>query len=288
MKRKKTIRIAEITISVEWEDRNLGCTLHPIYQSFSGNGKSDIALQIREATHTVPLGKKVFDCAPVWTLYRGKAYLVIKLFNDERVPCHERLMVLRPRIRHAELHVKRPPNGSPFVVEPFYGPTAELLMVQYLTRGQGILLHSCGIEIDGRGILFVGHSGAGKSTMARLWKDGGNVPILSDDRIIVRKRDGVFWMYGTPWHGQEEFASPEGYPVEKIYFIKHARKNEIKGTNAREATSKLLSCSFPPFWDREGMNFTLDLLSDLSNAVPCRELGFLPDNGIIHSIRSMN
>jgi hypothetical protein len=121
-----------------------------------------------------------------------------------------------------------------------------------------------------------------------LCRDGANVPILSDDRIIIRKKEGVFWMYGTPWHGEEEFSSSKGYPLDKIYFIKHASRNQITKPPGIEATSKLLSCSFPPFWDKKGMNFTLDLLSDLSNTVPCRELGFLPDNGIMHVIRSRN
>jgi hypothetical protein len=140
--------------------------------------------------------------------------------------------------------------------------------------------------LGGKGILFVGHSGAGKSTMARLWRGGANVPILSDDRIIVRKKEGVFWMYGTPWHGEGEFASPSGCPVDAIYFLKHARENKVAKTGEIEAASKLLTCSFPPLWDERGMKFTLDFLSELSKGVPCRELGFLPDEGIVPFIRS--
>jgi len=286
MKQKIAIRIAEVSISIEWEDRNLECMLHPIYQLFFGNGKSDIVLRIREGFQTVPLGRKVFDGAPVWTLYRGKGKWVIRLFHDDRDSPVERVMVLDPSLRHGELYVKKSPNGSPFVVEPFHGPTAELLMVQYLSQGRGILLHACGIELEGKGILFTGHSGAGKSTMAQLWNDAENVSILSDDRIVLRKKDGFFWIYGTPWHGEEQFASPEGCPLERIYFIKHAERNQIEGTAGIEATSKLLAYSLPPFWDKRGMGFTLDFLSELSKKIPCQELGFLPDEGIVPFIQS--
>lgn len=288
MKRKIHIRIAEIAITIEWEDRDLHCKLHPIYQPFSGNGVSDIVLRLRKGTHNLPLGEKVFDCAPVWTLYRGNGKWVIKLFHDESDPHAGRVMLLHPSLRYGELYVQKPANGPPFAIQPFTGPTAELLMVQYLGRGHGILLHSCGITLDGKGILFVGHSGAGKSTMAHFCRDGANVSILSDDRIIVRKKDGVFWMHGTPWHGEEEFASPSGCPVDTIYFIKHGGKNKITETNVIDATSQLLTCSFPPLWDQKEMKFTLDFLSELSNSVPCHELGFLPDSGIIHFIRSIN
>ncbi|UCD72022.1 MAG: hypothetical protein JSW70_03250 [Syntrophobacterales bacterium] len=286
MKRKIRIRIAEITIAIEWEDRNLHCRLHPTYQPFRSNGKSDIVLRLREATQDIPLGKKIFDCAPVWTLYRRNGYRIIKLFTDEWDPSIERVMVMNPSLYRGELYVKKPADESSFAIEPFSGVTAELLMVHYLAQGKGVLLHSCGIELDGKGILFVGHSGAGKSTMARLCNNAGDVPILSDDRIIVRKKDGIFWMYGTPWQGEEQFASPKGHPLHRIYFIKHARKNKITKTDEIGATSKLLTCSFPPFWDKKGMRFTLDFLSDLSNTIPCRELRFVPDESIVPFIQS--
>jgi hypothetical protein len=286
MRKRIHIRIAEITIALEWEDRNLQCKLHRSYQSFYGNGTSDIVLRLRRGIQDVPLGKKVFDCAPVWNLYRGNGKWVVTLFTDEGAPYGERVMVLHPSLRRGELCVRKPADGPPFAIQPFSGPTAELLMVQYLSRGHGTLLHACGIMLGGKGILFVGHSGAGKSTMARLWRHGTNVPILSDDRIIVRKKEGVFWMYGTPWHGEGEFASPSGCPVDTIYFLKHAGENKMAKTHEIEAASRLLTCSFPPFWDGKGLRFTLDFLSELSKGVPCRELGFFPDKGVIPFIQS--
>ena len=49
-------------------------------------------------------------------------------------------------------------------------------------------MHGCGIvRADGTGNLFVGHSGAGKSTTTRLWTEVEDVEVLSDDRIIVRR-----------------------------------------------------------------------------------------------------
>ena len=57
-----------------------------------------------------------------------------------------------------------------------------------LTQEKAIELHSCGIvRPDGTGNLFVGHSGAGKSTTTRLWTAREDVEVLSDDRIIVRR-----------------------------------------------------------------------------------------------------
>jgi len=150
--------------------------------------------------------------------------------------------------------------------------------------GQGAIIHACGIEIGGEGLLFVGTSGAGKSTMASLWKETENITILSDDRIIVRKKSGVFWAYGTPWHGDVKLASPKGVPLKKVFFITHATKNKVKRFAGAEAIFKYLVCSFPPFWNPQGMEFTLAFLSDLSGSIPCYDLGFLPDDRVLDFI----
>src|SRR5215469_6722666 len=47
-------------------------------------------------------------------------------------------------------------------------------------------VHACGVEdSDGRAYHFVGQSGAGKPTTARLWHKARGIHVLSDDRIIL-------------------------------------------------------------------------------------------------------
>ena len=77
-------------------------------------------------------------------------------------------------------------------VAPLEYPLDELLIMHRLTQERAIELHGCGIvRADGTGNLFVGHSGAGKSTTTRLWTEREDVEILSDDRIIVRRDEGA-------------------------------------------------------------------------------------------------
>jgi energy-coupling factor transporter ATP-binding protein EcfA2 len=160
----------------------------------------------------------------------------------------------------------------------------ELLMINYLAQGRGVIIHCCGIEKDGEGILFIGESGAGKSTMANLWNADGGIEILSDDRVIVRKSGEDFRMYGTPWHGEAQFVSPRGVKLKKMFFLRHAGQNEVHPLSGAESVQQLLKCSFPPFWDATGMNFTLDLFTDLATVVPCYGLGFKPDRSAIDYI----
>jgi hypothetical protein len=85
--------------------------------------------------------------------------------------------------------------------EPLEYPLDELLIMHRLTQEKAIELHSCGIvRPDGTGNLFVGHSGAGKSTTTQLWMAREDVEVLSDDRIIVRRDEGGV-LAETPCHG---------------------------------------------------------------------------------------
>jgi len=160
-------------------------------------------------------------------------------------------------------------------------------MINLLSQGRGILIHGCGIDDSGEGILFAGNSGAGKSTIARLLTNKG-VKVLNDDRVIIRKKFGSFWMYGTPWHGEVKECLPEKVPLKKIFFIKHSKNNFIRKITPMEVGYRLVVSSLSPFWDKRGMEFTLNLCSELANAISSYELAFVPDPSILDFIRRKN
>ena len=137
----------------------------------------------------------------------------------------------------------------------------------------------------GNGHLFAGQSGAGKTTMAKLWQQEEEVVILSDDRIILRNIEGKLWMYGTPWHGEAGLAHPARARLTRIYFLRHGQKNEIVSQRAAEAVGRLFAHSFPPFYSLAGLDFTLGFFEEVVTAVPCDELRFLPDQRVIEFIR---
>ena len=148
-----------------------------------------------------------------------------------------------------------------------------------------MMVHSCGISDKGRGLLFAGSSQSGKRTMANLWKKEKDTAALSDDRIIVRKMKKKFWIYGTPWHGDAKVCLKEKAPLEKIFFLKHTKNNIIKKVGPADAVSRLIICSFLPFWDKKGMEFTLKFCAELVENVPCYELGFVPDEHVLDFVR---
>jgi hypothetical protein len=232
-------------------------------------------------------GRLLFDSGSLWQLYAeetgyrfrlagvrpGQSTYKIARFNDDFTRGE---VVCDPR---------RIPPGEPLY--PLQYPLDELLLINLLALGRGVEFHACGVsDLEGKGYLFVGHSEAGKTTSARLWQRQSDALLLSDDRVIVREVDGKFWMYGTPWHGEEEISSPRKVELTHIFFLRHGQQNELAPLRRAEAAAELFSRSFPTFFSPSGLGFTLEFLDRLTASVACAELSFVPDERVIDFVRS--
>ena len=170
-------------------------------------------------------------------------------------------------------------------VYPLEYPLDELLMIHRLAQGEGAEIHACGVvTVDGTGRLFVGHSGAGKSTTSRLWLRQPGSCVLSDDRIILRLRDGKPVMYGTPWHGDAGLAAQASAPVNQILLLEHAGRNEFLPLDPARATAELFARTFVPYHSSSGLAHTLDFLEKLTARVPVAVFRFVPDGSAVEEI----
>jgi hypothetical protein len=224
----------------------------------------------------------VFDSGGAWRLHQEPGgQLGFRFFSSNTGDTPYLIMRLACDARTGTLTFHRPfyPGDAP--VDPLQFPADEVLMVQLLGQGLGAEIHSCGVvDGNGRGYLFAGQSGDGKTTTARLWEGRPGVRILSDDRIVVRREGNSFVMYGTPWHGEAELAESLKAPVDAIFFLKRGLENEALRVSASEAAAELLARSFVPFHDSRSVERTLGFLGQLAAEVPCAWLPFVPDNNL--------
>src|SRR5882672_189156 len=131
----------------------------------------------------------IFDSGAVWRMYDGDAGFIFDFRSSilGKFP-YKRLLVDRS-FHKAVLQMNEAyfADGT-YNPCPLEYPLDELLIMHRLTQEKAIELHGSGIvRPNGDGNLFVGHSGAGKSTTTRLWTSREEVEVLSDDRIIVRR-----------------------------------------------------------------------------------------------------
>ena len=274
------IRIADVAISIEGETSG---EIASAYLPFIGQGKPDISLRLHRGIPEIVVGEKVFECPPIWTLYRENGTSVIRLFPE--MGDLQRVLFFPHPLKHADLYFAH--NCTRFI-DPYFGPTIELLLMHYLAQEKGVTLHACGIVLEDKGILFLGESGAGKSTLARMWDQESGVDILSDDRVIVRRQGPEFRVYGTPWHGEATFGSPREAKLERIFFLRHGQKNSLKEMKGLDTLSHLLTCSFSPLWDSQAMEFVLEFFSQLTAQVPCQELSFRPEKSALALVKKIS
>ncbi len=281
--------VAGLRIKVVARDRNLTLDVDGAMARFLiPAGISDATVTVgRGDTVGANAGELVFDTGSVWKLYRDGDRHRFILSSAAVGPRPYREAVFNAGFTSGEIWLQRAyfdPAGSVF---PLEYPLDELLVQGLLVRGRGAELHGCGIvDASGRGLLFVGQSGAGKTTMARLWQGVPGARILSDDRIIVRRAGRGFVMYGTPWHGEAELSEPGSAPLRGVFFLAHDVRNVLVPLTVPEATARLLACGFPPFYDRDGMSFTLGFLGEVAAEVPCQELRFVPDATVVRCVQA--
>jgi len=168
----------------------------------------------------------------------------------------------------------------------------QVLLITYLAqRKSGIFVHAVAVkDLDGKGFLFAGKSGAGKTTTARIWYKNSKATVLNDDRIIIRKRKGQFFIYGSPWHGafSDYLASRiESADLSKFFFIYHSIKNRASLISPQEAFRFLYPTLFSTFWDKICLENIISFCENLVKSVRCFHLGFKKDKSIIEFIRKI-
>jgi hypothetical protein len=185
---------------------------------------------------------------------------------------------------HVVLNRSAFPAGTP--VYPLEYPLDELAMIHRLGLGEGLEIHALGlVDDDGSGYLFLGHSGAGKSTTANLWKQQRGVRLLSDDRIILRQQDGKIVMYGTPWHGDAGVASPDCAPLSAIFLLEQASEDELLPLPQSKAAAELFARAFVPHYVKSAIQYSLEFADRVTHTVPNSILRFAPTLNAVEVVR---
>ena len=292
---------ADITINVEWV-----ASLHEREESWK------------------------FDSGAVWRMYEDTPGFIFDFRSSIFGTLPYKRLIVDRCFRKALLQMSEECfAGGVYDACPLEYPLDELLIMHRLTQEKAIELHGSGIvRANGVGNLFVGHSGAGKSTTTSLWTEREDVEVLSDDRIIVRRdedpsfvetpceaagsanKHGVLRlrdrsaspighsaqddkkcrmrMYGTPWHGEAMYASPNSAPLARIFVLEHGHGNVITPLTPSQAVAELFARSFVPFHRHEYVDSALVFLEELANAVPVYRYAFEPDQRAVEKIRNFH
>lgn len=159
--------------------------------------------------------------------------------------------------------------------------TLSFICMQELPRRQeGLLLHGAGVVMNGKGLVFFGASGQGKSTVARLAQGQGEV--LTDETVIVRLTPSgptllstPFWGLSTPVEHIQQNQRVE-VPLHALYSLIHAPEFTLTPLSPARAVMELLTSEKVATERVSSASAWLAMADQVVRRVPLYQLKFRP------------
>jgi len=260
-------------------------------RNICNDGYPDVVVSVHKGKYLLPHGAKMVFNAPyveeingVAEKKRDRFWSIHKHHNDLFIKTIFPLSSFRKRgvLKYSlsspewDLWIDGAGTGTDPMEYPLDG-----LILYYLTLIKGdILIHASGINHSGRGYLFSGISGKGKSTMAKLWDNAG-AKVIHDDRLIIRNNGDGYKMYNTPVYNNDE---PSESLLNKIFLIGHVKTNKIIPLSGAAAVSLIMANCIQHNWDPEIVARLLGSVSIMCKSIPAARLLFRPDMSVIDHI----
>lgn len=158
--------------------------------------------------------------------------------------------------------------------------TAGYILMQALPREQDALwLHASGVVLHGRGHVFFGASGAGKTTVARL--AAGHADLLCDENLVLKLAPDGPELHSTPFWGHS--TPPElihrvnrRVPLAALYQLTHTPDFTVTRLGPADAVTALLGTEKVATERVDSALAWLAIAGRLVERVPVYRLGFRP------------
>ncbi len=156
-----------------------------------------------------------------------------------------------------------------------------------LLRRGGIFLHASFVSAKGGAVLFTGKKQIGKSTQAALWEKYRGAETVNGDRALLRKENGVWRAWGSPYCGTSGICKSADLPVRAVVLLSQAKCSSADIASGREALAALLDgCSYDT-GDKRQTERLLDICGEIIASVPFYKLSCLPDESAVRALENM-
>ena len=273
-----TFRIAEHTFHIGTSDTGITKML-PNLEPFISVSEEEPLFSVTVNNNINPSwrGTKVghFPCPSAsFEVYRmnNGAYQILVLMDD-RIPC----AFIESDSVYKNFSIATRGSDS----DKAFGLNNSLMVIFTLctSRMDTLLMHSSVVENDGKGYMFLGTSGSGKSTHSDLWVN--HIPgstLINDDNPVVRiAPDGTPKVYGSPWSGKRPIYKNVCYPIGGLAAIEQKKENRIRKESIPVAFGIMLSSCSTMKFDKEVHMNICGTVSKVLERIPVHTLSCRAD-----------
>jgi hypothetical protein len=150
--------------------------------------------------------------------------------------------------------------------------------------GGGLHVHAAGIDDGEHALLFPGATGAGKATIARLWRAHSRGKVLSERHNLIRLRDGEPFLCGATERNGCEPSKP-GARLEAVFFLQQSTLNQTVPVSPDAAALELVARTLPDGADLDDAAGALATAERVTARVRCYRLLFRADAGAIDAVK---
>ena len=285
-------QIAGITLQVSADFPITNETFAAKFEKFmvDGPGKDTIAIELASGVPTLAelrLGKEIYHRPPYAIHQQRDSWVYRGIHSDDDAQTDPRSLVI---VNKDYSHMTICRDGKAFAWKNLHSlttlPSDQILLAPALAEREACFMHSSAIVINGRGLLFVGHSEVGKSTMMKMLRGQGE--ILCDDRNIIRRWQDGFRIHGTWSHGELPDVSSAEAPLVGIFFLQQAKTNQLILINSmRERLDELLAHVVRPLLTADWWEKTLNLAGKIANEVPIYRLKFDKSGQVVDVLKPL-
>ena len=133
---------------------------------------------------------------------------------------------------------------------------------------------------DYGGILFIGDSGVGKTTQARLWARHRGASVLNGDKVFLALRPEApeqVLAYGSPWTGSSPYRVNGKVPLRAIVSLVRRDSCSVRRLSETEAMGAFVSRIYMPAWDGGLTQAVMDTIHTMLPLTPVFEMSCRPD-----------
>ncbi len=150
-----------------------------------------------------------------------------------------------------------------------------ILFAYFILRIGGILIHAAGISRNGKGFIFSGPSGIGKSTVSKLSPEA---IILNDDLTIIKPGLDQKWaIYSTPFANPGQKIHNKSVPLVGIYLLEQSNEVTLEEVSPGKAVAELFANVPVVSMDSHSADQLFTIIHEIIRDVPVNKLRFIMD-----------